>query len=251
MREGSGGAGRAPPSIDSTPTPLTSLNPFSPEITMHKDALHVGGVEHRDVHNQYGALYHAATADGLARRGRATRGPDGDRPFVLSRAFFAGSQTVGPIWTGDNTATWDQLAVSLPMLLTLNVAGLPFAGADVGGFFGNPDPEVRPTDPTLTRTAPQKTLPPPLPPPPPLSAPHPVVPGRRLLPILPGPRPPGRRPARAVARGRAAHVARARSDSHPVPAAPLPLHPVPRGEHDRRAHHAAPVLRVAGGGGGC
>ena len=63
MREGSGGAGRAPPSIDSTPTPLTSLDPFSPEITMHKDALHVGGVEHRDVHNQYGALYHAATAD--------------------------------------------------------------------------------------------------------------------------------------------------------------------------------------------
>lgn len=28
------------------------------------------------------------------------------------------------------------------MLLTLNVAGLPFAGADVGGFFGAPTPEL-------------------------------------------------------------------------------------------------------------
>lgn len=28
------------------------------------------------------------------------------------------------------------------MLLALNVAGLPNAGADVGGFFGNPEPEL-------------------------------------------------------------------------------------------------------------
>jgi hypothetical protein len=32
--------------------------------------------------------------------------------------------------------------VSVPMLLTLGVTGLPFSGADVGGFFGNPDPEL-------------------------------------------------------------------------------------------------------------
>ena len=28
------------------------------------------------------------------------------------------------------------------MLLALNIAGLPNAGADVGGFFGNPEPEL-------------------------------------------------------------------------------------------------------------
>ena len=28
------------------------------------------------------------------------------------------------------------------MLLTLGVTGLPFSGADVGGFFGNPDVEL-------------------------------------------------------------------------------------------------------------
>eukprot|EP00959_Pyramimonas_sp_CCMP1952_P007340 153686-Pyramimonas_sp.AAC.2 len=57
-----------------------------------------------------------ATSEGLANRE-----PGNLRPFVLSRAFFAGTQRIGPIWTGDNTADWDHLQVSLPMLLTLGV----------------------------------------------------------------------------------------------------------------------------------
>mmetsp|Transcript_37728 Transcript_37728/g.84060 ORF Transcript_37728/g.84060 Transcript_37728/m.84060 type:complete len:895 (-) Transcript_37728:499-3183(-) len=113
-----------------------------PEITMHKDNLHYGNVEHRDVHNLYGLYYHMGTAEGLKLRGYRTYGEDGDRPFVLSRAFFSGTQQVGPIWTGDNAADWKHLAVSIPMLLTLGVTGLPFSGADVGGFFGNPDAEL-------------------------------------------------------------------------------------------------------------
>lgn len=56
-------------------------------------------------------------------------GSDGDRPFVLSRAFFAGSQAIGPIWTGDNTADWDHLRVSLSMIMSIGLAGLPFNGA--------------------------------------------------------------------------------------------------------------------------
>ena len=34
----------------------------------------------------------------------------------------------GPIWTGDNIANWDHLKASLPMVLTLNLVGLPFSG---------------------------------------------------------------------------------------------------------------------------
>eukprot|EP01025_Chloroclados_australasicus_P058075 TRINITY_DN7270_c0_g1_i1.p1 TRINITY_DN7270_c0_g1~~TRINITY_DN7270_c0_g1_i1.p1 ORF type:complete len:901 (-),score=109.22 TRINITY_DN7270_c0_g1_i1:483-3185(-) len=113
-----------------------------PEVTMHKDNLHFNNVEHRDIHNLYGYLYHLATAQGLELRGRMEFGEDGDRPFVLSRAFFAGTQRVGPIWTGDNTADWNHIKVSVPMLLTLGLTGLPFSGADVGGFFGNPDAEL-------------------------------------------------------------------------------------------------------------
>ncbi|XP_057316342.1 neutral alpha-glucosidase AB-like isoform X2 [Hydractinia symbiolongicarpus] len=108
-----------------------------PEITMHKDAVHYGNWEHRDVHNLYGMYLHMSTFEGHLQRS------DGkERPFVLSRAFFAGSQRYGPIWTGDNKADWSHLKASVPMLLSLNVAGLPFSGADVGGFFGNPEPEL-------------------------------------------------------------------------------------------------------------
>ena len=48
---------------------------------MQKDLVHAGGVEHREVHNAFGMYYHAATAEGIARR-------NDERPFVLSRAFF-------------------------------------------------------------------------------------------------------------------------------------------------------------------
>lgn len=90
---------------------------------MPRDALHYGGVEHRELHNAYGYYFHMATAEGLMRRGEGK-----DRPFVLSRALFAGSQRYGAVWTGDNTADWDQLRVSVPMVLTLGLTGMSFAG---------------------------------------------------------------------------------------------------------------------------
>lgn len=114
-----------------------------PEVTMPKDNLHFPNgssglpVEHRDVHNLYGLFYHAATAEGLKLRSEGK-----ERTFVLSRAFFAGSQKYGAIWTGDNAANWDHLRVSVPMLLALSIAGISFSGADVGGFFGNPETDL-------------------------------------------------------------------------------------------------------------
>lgn len=90
-----------------------------PEITMPKTNLHHGDVEHRDIHNLYGMLLHRATYGGHVARSL----PSGDvsftkwqnrtslmhgatphRPFILSRAFFAGTQRYGAIWTGDNMA---------------------------------------------------------------------------------------------------------------------------------------------------
>ncbi|KAF0403443.1 glycosyl hydrolases family 31-domain-containing protein [Gigaspora margarita] len=109
----------------------------SPELTMPKDLIHHGGWEHRDLHNIYGFAYHKASTQGLINRTEPPR-----RPFVLSRAFFVGSQRYGPIWTGDNVASWDYLAISTPMLLTIGISGLPFSGADVGGFSGDPKPEL-------------------------------------------------------------------------------------------------------------
>ena len=48
----------------------------------------------------------------------------------------------GAVWTGDNEASWDHLKASLPMLLSMSAAGLPFVGADIGGFFKNPEPDL-------------------------------------------------------------------------------------------------------------
>ncbi|KAI9864687.1 MAG: hypothetical protein M1824_004594 [Vezdaea acicularis] len=110
-----------------------------PETTMPKDNLHHGNWEHRDVHNLNGLTYHLATHDALISR---KKGEPNRRPFVLTRSFFAGSQRLGAVWTGDNLASWDHLAASFPMLLSLGVSGYPFAGADVPGFFGNPTKEL-------------------------------------------------------------------------------------------------------------
>ena len=128
-----------------------------PEITMPKDNLHYQDVEHREVHNIYGMMLHRATYSGhvyrslpngeisyalWTNRTSLTDGPNPHRPFVLSRAFFAGTQRYGAIWTGDNTATWEQLEMSPAMLLAVSLGGIGFCGADVGGFFGNPSAEL-------------------------------------------------------------------------------------------------------------
>ena len=110
-----------------------------PEVSMQKDCRNLAGVEHRYWHNLYGLYMQRATAEGLTLRDLPTQSL---RPFVLSRAFWAGSQRYGAIWTGDNSATWGHLKISAPMLLSIGLAGLPFCGADVGGFFGEPGAEL-------------------------------------------------------------------------------------------------------------
>ncbi|GMT11345.1 hypothetical protein PFISCL1PPCAC_2642, partial [Pristionchus fissidentatus] len=108
-----------------------------PEVSMDRDSIHYGGMEHREVHNIYGMQYHTATFEGLLAR------TDGvDRPFLLSRSGFIGTQRSAAIWTGDNAAEWSHLDIAAPMTLSLSIAGVPFVGADVGGFFGNPSEEL-------------------------------------------------------------------------------------------------------------
>ncbi len=110
-----------------------------PETTMPKDNLHHGGWEHRDVHNLNGMTFHNATHQALLSR----KPGELRRPFVLTRSFFAGSQRLGAMWTGDNQASWEHLAAAVPMLLSQGISGFPFSGADVGGFFGNPDKDLQ------------------------------------------------------------------------------------------------------------
>ncbi|KAK0728360.1 glycoside hydrolase family 31 protein [Lasiosphaeria miniovina] len=110
-----------------------------PETTMPKDNIHYGGWEHRDVHNLNGMTFHNATHHAVKSREPGEL----QRPFVLTRSFFSGSQRVGAMWTGDNQAAWDHLHASFPMILSQGISGFPFSGADVGGFFGNPEKDLQ------------------------------------------------------------------------------------------------------------
>ncbi len=92
--------------------------------------------DQREIHNVYGMLQTQSTREALQRLQ-----PD-KRPFVLTRATFAGGQRYAAVWTGDNTADWPALRQSVSMLLNMGISGLPFVGADIGGFSGTPSPEL-------------------------------------------------------------------------------------------------------------
>ncbi|MCW2956730.1 MAG: alpha-glucosidase, partial [Thermoleophilia bacterium] len=65
------------------------------------------------------------------------------RPFVLSRASSTGSQRYGASpWTGDVGATWHDFRVQSRLVLTAGMCGMPLSGSDVGGFNGDPGPEL-------------------------------------------------------------------------------------------------------------
>jgi alpha-glucosidase len=64
------------------------------------------------------------------------------RPYVITRAAYAGIQRYSTMWTGDTNSTWDTLALNIPMFTTLGLSGEPFVGSDVGGFMGRGNGEL-------------------------------------------------------------------------------------------------------------
>ena len=107
--------------------------------TMPLDVRHHGDgqpADHREIHNVYGLLNTQATYEGL-RRLRPN-----DRPFVLSRASFAGGQRYSALWPGDNISTWEHFRATIPMLTGMGLSGLAFVGSDIGGFAGVPSAEL-------------------------------------------------------------------------------------------------------------
>jgi alpha-glucosidase len=91
---------------------------------------------HRAVHNVYGMQNARATYEGL----RKLQGDE--RPFVLTRAAYSGSQRYAATWTGDNSATWEHIWMSTPTLLNLGISGYALAGDDIGGFAGSPPADL-------------------------------------------------------------------------------------------------------------
>jgi alpha-glucosidase len=91
---------------------------------------------HAKNRNVFALLMARATYEGLERL------RPNERPFVITRAGYAGIQRYATMWTGDNTSTWEALSLSLPMLQSLGLSGETFVGADIGGFFGSVSAEL-------------------------------------------------------------------------------------------------------------
>jgi len=91
---------------------------------------------HTEIHNVFGMQNVRATYDGL----RKLQGDE--RPFVLTRAAYAGAQRYAATWTGDNSSTWNHLAMSTPQLLSMGISGYGMVGDDIGGFAGTPTADL-------------------------------------------------------------------------------------------------------------
>jgi alpha-glucosidase len=91
---------------------------------------------HREIHNIFGMQNSRATYEGeLSLR-------PNERPYVMTRASYAGGQRYAVTWTGDNSSTWNHLRMTIPQLMNLGMSGFSFAGADVGGFAGSPPADL-------------------------------------------------------------------------------------------------------------
>jgi alpha-glucosidase len=91
--------------------------------------------DHSRMHNVYGLLMCKATYEGLKKY-------DGRRPFVITRACYAGAQKYTTGWTGDNQSIWAHLQMAIPQLCNLSLSGMSFVGSDVGGFVCDTTPEL-------------------------------------------------------------------------------------------------------------
>lgn len=90
---------------------------------------------HRQMHNVYGHNMARATYAGLKSQTQK-------RPFIISRAVYAGSQKYTTVWTGDNHSLWVHLQWLIPQLCNLGLSGFSFAGTDIGGFASDTTPEL-------------------------------------------------------------------------------------------------------------
>lgn len=85
-------------------------------------------VRHDKVHNLFG--YNMTRAAGEAFEELE---PD-KRILMFSRSSYVGMHRYGGIWMGDNKAWWGHLLMNIKMQPSLNMLGIVYTGADIGGF---------------------------------------------------------------------------------------------------------------------
>ncbi|MES2327591.1 MAG: TIM-barrel domain-containing protein [Pseudomonadota bacterium] len=121
------------PAVFETPTktmPLDNIHRVDSDDFAARDATHA------EIHNVYGMQNTRGTFEGMLRL------RPGVRPFVMTRASYAGGQRYSATWTGDNSSTWDHLRLCVEQLQNLGLSGFTYSGCDVGGFIGGASPDL-------------------------------------------------------------------------------------------------------------
>eukprot|EP00026_Physarum_polycephalum_P002427 Phypoly_transcript_02433.p1 GENE.Phypoly_transcript_02433~~Phypoly_transcript_02433.p1 ORF type:complete len:897 (+),score=153.68 Phypoly_transcript_02433:115-2805(+) len=88
-----------------------------------------------NTHNLYG------WSEGIATK-LALEKLRGTRAVVISRSTFAGSGRHNGHWLGDNHSSYEYLANSISGILSMQLFGIPFVGADICGFNENTTMEL-------------------------------------------------------------------------------------------------------------
>jgi alpha-glucosidase len=108
--------------------------------TIPNDVLHhsdkEGVFNHAKGHNIYGTMMSQSSVEGFKKL------QPNKRPFLVSRASYAGGQKYGAVWTGDNVATWEHLQMANRQIQRLSLSGFSFSGTDIGGFKDVPTGEL-------------------------------------------------------------------------------------------------------------
>jgi len=110
--------------------PLTNVHQIESDDFAARDATH------SEIHNVFGMQNTRGTFEGMERL------RPGVRPFVMTRASYAGGQRYAATWTGDNSSTWDHLRLCVQQMINLGLSGFSYNGCDVGGFVGGASPDL-------------------------------------------------------------------------------------------------------------
>lgn len=101
-----------------------------------QDAVFANGMTGAAVHNLYPNLYNQ-TVDEITAEVRGDR-----ESLTWGRSAWTGGQRYPLYWAGDPSATFAGMASQLRGGLSLSLSGFPFWSHDIGGFWGEPTPEL-------------------------------------------------------------------------------------------------------------
>ena len=97
------------------------------EPEVHPEELFHGNIPANNVHNIYGHQWSRMLYDSL------TNDFPTERPFILMRAGYSGSQKYGMIpWSGDVNRSWGGLRGQMELSLQMGMQGMGYMHSDLG-----------------------------------------------------------------------------------------------------------------------